>query len=59
MDTMTVELQFSPEQVNQLEKFARTRQIALTEAIQLAVIEWLEEQDRLTQARVKNRVVPF
>lgn len=59
MDTMTVELQFSPEQVNQLEKFARTRQIALTEAIQLAVIEWLEEQDRLTQARVKNRVIPF
>lgn len=56
---MTVELQFSPEQVNQLEKFARTRQIALTEAIQLAVIEWLEEQDRLTQARVKNRVIPF
>lgn len=55
MDTITVELQFSPEQVNQLDEIARTRQIVLTEAIQLAVTEWLEKQYRLTQARTKMR----
>ena len=55
MDMITVELQFPPKQVTQLDEIARTRQIVLTEAIQLAVIEWLEEQDRLTQVRVKKK----
>lgn len=55
MNTITVELQFSPEQVSQLDEVTRTRQIILTEAIQLAVTEWLEKQYRLTQARAKMR----
>lgn len=57
MDTITVELKFSPEQVTQLDEVVRTRQIVLTEAIQLAVTEWLEKQYRLTQARTKMRAL--
>jgi hypothetical protein len=54
-NTLTVELTFSPEQVTQLDEVARTRQIVVMEAIQLAVTEWLEKQYRLTQARAAMR----
>ena len=55
MNTMTVELTFSPEQVVQLDEVAHTRQMILTETIQLAVTEWLEKQQRLARARNKMR----
>lgn len=55
MNTMTVELTFSPEQFTQLDEVARTRQMILAETIQLAVIEWLEKQQRLARARTKMR----
>jgi len=54
-NTLTVELTFSPEQVTQLDEVARMRQIVPTEAIQLAVAEWLEKQYRLIQARATMR----
>lgn len=54
-NTLTVELTFSPEQVMQLDEVARTRQIVVTEAIQLAVTEWLEKQYLLIEARAAMR----
>lgn len=55
LSTMTVKLTFSSEQVTQLDEVARTRQIVVTEAIQLAVTEWLEKQYRLIEARAAMR----
>ncbi len=55
MNPMTVELTFSPDQFIQLDEVARTRQLILSETIQLAVTEWLENQQRLAHARTKMR----
>lgn len=55
MNTITVELNFSPEEVSQLDEVARAHDLILAETIQLAVTEWLEKQYRLKQARTQMR----
>jgi hypothetical protein len=57
MDTMTVDLKLSPDQIEQLDEVARSRQLILAEAVQLAVIEWLDQEWRLYQARQKMRML--
>lgn len=57
MTTMTIDLKLSPDQLMQLEEVTRTRQMIATDAIQLAVTEWLDQQWRLQQARQKMRTL--
>ena len=55
MTMMTIDLTLSTAQLSQLDEVARTRQIIMSEAIQLAVTEWLDRQWRLHEARQKMR----
>lgn len=55
MTTVTIDLQLSTEQMEQLTEVAQVRQSAVSETLQLAVIEWLEQQWQLHQARQKMR----
>ena len=55
MTTMTIDLTLSTDQLSQLDEVARTRQIIVSEAIQLAITEWLDQQWRLHEARQKMR----
>lgn len=53
MNTITVALPFSPEQVSRLDKVTRAQEVVLTEASQLAGTESREKQQRLQQARAR------
>jgi len=43
MSTMTIDLNLSHDQLSQLDEVARSRQLVVSEAIQLAVTEWLDQ----------------
>lgn len=53
MNTTTVELPFSPEQVSRLDEVTRAQEVVLTEASQLAGTDSLEKQQCLQQARAR------
>ena len=55
MTTLTIDLQLSTEQIEQLNAMAQVRQAAVPETLQLAVTEWLEQQWQHHLARQKLR----
>lgn len=55
MTTLTVDLQLSTEQIAQLQEMAQVRQSDLSDTLQFAIVEWLEQQWQLHQARQKMR----
>lgn len=57
MTTLTIDLQLSTEQIEQLNQMAQVRQAAVPETLQLAVTEWLEQQWQQHLARQKLRLL--
>jgi hypothetical protein len=55
MDTITVELELSPDQYGDLVAVARARQRPEKEIAAVALAEWLESQAKLEQARTLMR----
>ena len=54
---LTIDLQLSTKQMEQLNEMAQVRQSAVPETLQLAVSEWLEQQWQQHQARQKMRTL--
>ncbi len=54
-ETVLVELELPTSQYEQLTSLARARQLTVVEIAHAAIVEWLENQDRLQQARASMR----
>lgn len=50
-----IELELTPQQLDQLMGVARLRQVPVARLAQTAVTEWLEQQQQLEQARAAMR----
>jgi len=55
MTTIAVQLELPPPQYQQLTVVAQTRQRSVADIARLAVVEWLENQARLEEARALMR----
>lgn len=55
MNSVVIELELLPQQYEQLTTIAQAWQIPITEMAQTAVVEWLNQQIRLEQARALMR----
>ena len=55
MSVHAIELEFPPQQYEQLTAVAHARQVPVIEIVQAAVVEWLERQARLEHARTMMR----
>lgn len=51
----TIELELTSQQLNQLTGVARLRQVPVARLAQTAVTEWLEQQQKMEQARAAMR----
>lgn len=56
METIAVQIELVPRQIEQLQQLAHDRRLSPSAVLELAVEEWLDNQARLERARLLMRI---